>query len=322
MKTSKNEIQRSLGLIDIFVCASGFEDRTLALAMKLDKKFVRKSIVFNPSDNYAASYDNIEKISSLLDRLDVVEYPKNSAIETFDILYNSLSVFIKLENGNKLRMVVDISTFTREVLLILIKILSLKEFQNTFQINLSYTPAESYQTDWLTKGVRQIRSIFGFSGMTYPSKRLLLIVLNGFETERTEEIINSFEANKILIGKPNQKDSINNGLNLQSNEKFQFIKEKYCSIILEDFEFSCTDVYETQSILEDLIKKYSQQFNIVIAPLNNKISTLATALVGLKDDSIQICYASANQYNIHLYSESCDYFLVYDFNDMVLKNQE
>jgi hypothetical protein len=192
---------------------------------------------------------------------------------------------------------------------------------DSFNINLVYTPAESYSSGdgefWLTKGVRDIRSVLGYSGLQLPSKPLLLIVLNGFEEERTNEIIQAFEPNALIIGKPTGSSSINQSLNKISTDKYNSIKEINSAIIIEEFEFSCFDALETSSRVDYIIERFVDGFNIVIAPLNNKISTLGVALSALKNESVQISYASANQYNIASYSESSKYFVVFNLNQLL-----
>ena len=148
-------------------------------------------------------------------------------------------------------------------------------------------------------------------------KGLLLIVLSGFEEERAEQIIESFEPNQLILGKPSVHNSINNELNKISEKKFGYLKNKYQSLLIDEFEFSCTDIVTTRTLIEQLINKHQFNSNIVIAPLNNKISTLGVTFACLKNDNIQICYASANQYNINSYSEASDYFIVFNFNQVL-----
>src|SRR5690606_4198223 len=214
----------------------------------------------------------------------------------YDKIRNELGEFYGNHNiDKKLSIVIDITTFTREVLLILFKAIHLQNYMDRSNIYLIYTPAENYPYEWLTKGVRYIRSIFGYSGMILPSKKLMLIILSGFENERTEEIINSFEPNAILLGKPSYEDSINGNLGNRGQKEFEQIKQKHLSNIVEEFEFSCIEVDKTMNVIEELINKYGEEYNIILSPLNNKVSTIATSFVALKNDNIQVCYASANQ---------------------------
>lgn len=309
------EISEFLGKIDLFICSSGFEERSVLLGTSLTSSNIEDSIVFQMDDTYKASHDNLDRIKANLKNLKEAIYPKNDSINTFDIIFTTLAS--QIDPRSRKNVVIDITTFTREVMLILIKILSLDEFRKAFSVKLVYTPAESYPNEWLTKGIRQIRSVFGYSGMTSPSKKLLLVILNGFETERTEEIIDAFESDMIILGKPSVSESINKELGSIASNKFDYIQNKYESITLDNFEFSCKDVHKTKEVLNGLVDKYQDDYNIVISPLNNKISTLGAALVSLDNEVVKICYASANQYNINNYSKGSDYFMIYDLEKLL-----
>lgn len=317
MKIEDKNIVEKLGLVDLFVCSSGFEERSTKLTSNLDIDKISNSIVFHLNDTYKASQANLQKIQEKFKKINIVEYPKNNPLEIFDIFYLALRNFNEEFGSKELKVVIDVSTFTREILLILIKAISLERYSN-FNIFIVYTPNESYFSDednsWMTKGIREIRSIIGYSGLHSPSKKLLLLILNGFEEERTEHMIECFEPDRLIIGKPNKTDSINPSLNTISCSKYDDLKLKYQNLIKQEFEFSCTDIETTISILNKIIGE-NEDFNIVISPLNNKISTIAAAIVGLKNEDVQICYASANQYNIDSKSIISDYYLVYNFND-------
>lgn len=314
MKINISEITNHLGEIDLFLCSSGFEKRSTLLGKSLDEKSIKEAYLFHLHNNYIQAEINSLEIKKNITSIKTIIYPRHRAIETFDIFYYFFEK--KQTIGQVPKVVVDITTFTREVLLVLIKVLSLEKFKGSFLISFVYTPSESYP-EWLSKGVRDIRSVFGYSGLYLPSKKLMLIVLNGFEVERTNEIIDSFEPNKILLGKPSELDSINGELSLTACRKFELINNRYHSIISENFEFSCKDILKTKNVLKELVEKYQEEFNIVISPLNNKISTLAVGLLGLENENIQVCYASANQYNIKSYSKSSDYFFVFNFNNLL-----
>lgn len=318
MKTNNSQLKTIIPNIDLFICSSGFESRSTSISLALDATGIKTAIIFHIDENYIVSYDNLKKIEKHIPHLKTVEHPKNNPIETYDLILNEINEFFEHSVADtRLTLAIDVTTFTREVLLILFKVLNQKQYIEKTDIQLLYTPAESYPCGWLTKGVRYIRSVFGYSGMISPSKKLMLVILNGFETERTEEIINSFEPNGILLGRPSKEDSINSDLSNEGQEKFSQIKNKYSSNIIEEFEFSCLEIDKTMIIIEKLIHKYEDEYNIVLSPLNNKISTIAVAMLALKNDNLQVCYASANQYNINEYSKPSDFFLVFKMNDLL-----
>lgn len=322
MKANTSEANSIFSSIDLFICSSGFESRSKSFAQAIESNNIKKGYIFHIDENYTISYENLKELQSTISSLEMVQHPKNNPIETYDIILQKLSNFYETTNVNfdTLNLVIDVTTFTREVLLILFKALHNKLFLNKFKIFLVYTPAENYPCDWLTKGVRYIRSIFGYSGMISPSKKLMLVILNGFENERTEEIINSFEPNAIVLGTPPHEDSINNQLSDRGKINFEEIKYKYQSNIIEEFEFSCVELEKTIDAVEKIIVKYEDEYNIVLSPLNNKVSTIALAFVALKNENVQICYASANQYNINEYSTPCNYFLYFEMNSFLQIN--
>ncbi|MCP1299409.1 hypothetical protein NK356_09545 [Chryseobacterium sp. S0630] len=318
MKVQFSNLYSVINNIDLFICSSGFETRSKSFPLALDVDRVKNGFIFHIDENYTVSYENLKELENRMPYLKTIQHPKNNPLETYDIILEKLTGFYKDQNPHeKLNIIIDITTFTREVLLILLKALNNEWYLNRSNIQLVYTPAENYPCEWLTRGIRYIRSIFGYSGMILPSKKLMLVILNGFENERTEEIINSFEPNAILLGRPSYEESINEQLSNRGKANFDEIKQKYQSNIIGEFEFSCMEIEKTIKVVENLIKTHGEEYNIILSPLNNKISTIAVAFVALKNENIQICYASANQYNINEYSTPSDYFLFFDMNSFL-----
>ncbi|WP_429378360.1 hypothetical protein [Mucilaginibacter sp. UYCu711] len=323
MKVEKENIISYLGNIDLYLCSSGFEERSTFLSLNLNDGLIGKAVIFHIEETYKISEDNLETIKKNLSDLITVIYPKNSPLNTYDKFYQLFSELLISKTEDKIfNVVIDITTFTREILLIILKLLSSEMFFSSFNVNFVYTPAESYSNNddnsiWLTKGIRDIRSVLGYSGLHSPSKELLLILLSGFEEERADEIIQSFEPNKLILGKASSQDSINQDLSNIANAKYEQLTSTHSFILMDEFEFSCTNIKETQKQIEGLYLKYGEKYNIVVSPLNNKISTMGVAVAALKNEDIQICYASANQYNINAYSKGSNYFLTYNLAELI-----
>lgn len=319
MKIENSEIIQNLGKIDLFICASGFESRSISLASMLSADIVYNAYAFSQQENYTLSEQNLNKINDIFPNLNVIEYPKNKPYDTFEIFINSIDTYIQQSVlSTKLQILLDITAFTRETLLILIRVLSMPDIVNKVNVKIVYKPAYKYQEDWLTKGVREIRPILGYSGLITPSKQSLLVILTGFEDERMRTVIDIFEPTRILLGKPCEKSSINKNLFAISETKSNELSSEYKHLLIDDrFTFSCQDINETKNAILSIYDKYSNDFNIIIAPLNNKISTLGVAFAALKEEGIQICYPSANQYNIDNYSTPSDFFLLYNLSDYI-----
>jgi len=86
--------------------------------------------------------------------------------------------------------------------------------------------------------------------------------------------------------------------------------EKYTSVLR--FTFSLCDSAKARDELRRQAAAVSGH-NTLIAPMNTKISTVGAALLGMEDETVQLCYATANQYNEKAYSspgKECYYFNV------------
>lgn len=69
-----------------------------------------------------------------------------------------------------------------------------------------------------------------------------------------------------------------------------------------NFTLSLIDPFETKNDILKQMKKFPNQ-NTVIAPMNNKISTIGSALVAFENPKVQLIYAKPVKYNVTGYSE-------------------
>lgn len=320
MKVKNVDIQTYLDKIDLLILSSGFEERSKTLSSNLNKKKIASVLLFHLDDNYSIAENNKSEIISKFDKINTIEYPKNDSFSTFHLFYEKIEVILQnIKISKKLKVVLDATAFSREILLVLIKVLTRPSFINKIDLTFIHTPVEDYcngESFWLTKGVREIRPVFGYSGSMTPSKKLLLIVFNGFEEERTEIIIESFEPYSLILANPSKSGSINEDLKVIVDTKYKTIKSKFSNILIDEKEFSCIEIDSTISLLNEIYEQYNEKYNIVISPLNNKISTIAIAIASILNDSFQVCYASANLYNIHKKLIPSNYFLVYKLSDV------
>jgi hypothetical protein len=323
MKVKNVDIENHLGKIDLLFISSGFEERSKSLSFKLNKTKIVNTVLFHLEDNYTLAVNNKEEMVSKFNIENIIEYPKNDSFSTFYLFYEKIDALLgTISKKGRLKVVLDVTAFSREILLVLLKVLSGPTFIKKLDITFVHTPVENYSEGdgfWLTKGVREIRSIFGYSGSMTPSKKLLLVVFNGFEEERTEIIVESFEPNALILANPSKSGSINPELKSFGDLKYRNIKSKFNNILIEEKEFSCIEIDATIKLLDEIYQEYNEKYNIAISPLNNKISTIAIALASILNETFQVCYASANQYNINKQLTPCDYFLVYNLSDYFKK---
>jgi len=203
-------------------------------------------------------------------------------------------------------ILLDITTFTHEALLILLKLLTV--YCPSTKITCIYVGAKEYSVGddiskkWLSKGIDEIRSVLGYPGVFLPSQKNHLFVIVGYEYERAVSMINMIEPNVLSLGYGKSENA--------TVEKDREANSKYLELVKEmsafyqeinTFEVSCNDPYKVSENLEGQIKKISDK-NIIIVPMNNKISTIGVGLLALRNEKIQICYGPAMTYNMLNYS--------------------
>ncbi|EMS70531.1 hypothetical protein [Ruminiclostridium cellobioparum] len=292
--------------IDVFICAAGFENRSYIIPTALATIEIPNSIIFYINDFYIENINNADKIYSILNSnfKQRVELKYNNPSFSYkaikEVIENNL-------NGINIsgKILIDITTFSHEHLLMFIKIIS--EYQNlTDKIVFCYLESKEYSIDekdydkkWLTKGIKEVRTIIGYPGNFDPSKENHLLIIMGFENERTKKIIEIFDYEHITLINGAIEESIN-------NEHYAINKSK-CNNLIELFpninniEVSVIDIIKCKKHIEAYLDIYNNCNNVII-PMNNKISTIACGLLGISNKDIQLSYISAEVYNKFNYS--------------------
>lgn len=290
---------------DIFICSSSFEKRCQTIP-KIIGNQVKNVLICQYEDNYQMANDNYNELLGILKSPIPISFGKNNPLKNIDNLASNLhDLTSKLKSAN---ILVDITTFTREMIFILIYFFRNEPSINEHKVTFIYNPAGNYSMDkdnisekWLSKGVRDIRSVLGYSGLFSPNKKLALILLVGFEQERAKKIIDTFEPSKVFLGHASIEGAISEDLQVINKNVFDELKSLYLLDMCQ-FQFSCKTPSETKEKIDEIIKSSKNDYNIVIASLNNKISSIGVAFSALENPEVQICYPTVNHYNIENYS--------------------
>lgn len=292
------------------------KDKILIIGLGFDTRCLNIADALNSSVSKIIGLVNLHSQKETSHNLEEFNKYRNSKIIgnehiTTMILLDSLDEEIGTEKNDFL---VDITSMSREMLLSLLAYLNEKDLiSKTIFLN---NCAKSYG-DWLSKGVLEVRSILGYPGVLYPSKKLHLIILAGFEKERVMSIIEQFEPNKITIGYGDGNSEINKNLKEENISNFVAIKKilvdrfGYIDSDISDFDFSSTDPVLVKLTLEEVLKSNFNDYNMIISPLNTKISSLGVGLYALEHNEVQICYAEAEIYNYSNYAAASDIVQVF-----------
>lgn len=296
-----------LAPVDLFICSASFEDRCLSIGQNLASDRIRKAIIARNTRYLRLVSDHFEHLSRLFDgRYVTLDVDSHDPIETTK---NIVEIIRSAEGHSVRRVLIDITTFTHETLLILFRVCH-DAFDDATLVEFLYNPAEEYSVGdeprdkWLSKGIREVRSVMGYPGEFVPSRPTHLVVLVGFEDYRALRLVQEIEPSLVSVGYGDSQELDTRPHQITNEMKL----EKLRSVVgnVDDFVFSCYDADSTEMTIREVAGK--GEYNTILAPMNTKISSLGAGRAAIRDESIQICYAQADIYNYGFYSRASDLY--------------
>lgn len=296
----------------VLMVGLGFDSRCLTALNHFPREKATQIVGISNAGWNSSNKNSIIEFSELVGTTGIVI--GNNAASVMEVADELVEFISPLLECPEKALVIDITSLSHELLVVLLGILNSLQVMN--RVTLLYVGAAEYSFNapgdavWLSRGVRSIRSVLGFPGTMLPSKKLHLVVLAGFEVERASEVIVRYEPASMSIGLGKRDQSVSDG-HYDKNKLFfdrlnQFVKEQDAdNQEIHHFEFSCVDPLLTKNQLLshiDSLKALGDK-NIVICPLNTKLSTVGVVLAAIEHPEIQICYAEPDEYNTEGYSK-------------------
>lgn len=297
-----NELSHNLpDRIDYLLVCASYEERCLTLYNYVESSCVEKTAVFYFKQFYENVISNAELLATKFNA-NKYEFDNSKPTSIADKIIEFFGENVVENVSKKPNVVIDASTFTRESLLIILKYLQINKDKFSDIIFL-YRSAEVSHN--LSDAVLNIRSVIGYMGDIQPEKPTHLIVISGYEYERAKEIIDTIEPDYISIIYGGIGESIND--DIQKNNKIFTDKlvAYYSFEIVNKFSHTLIDIDSLKNKLDETIVS-RKDCNVVIAPLNNKLSTIAAGLAASANPHVQVCYSQMANYNMSNYSHALD----------------
>lgn len=291
------------------VCRPGFEQRSVVVAEAL-RDVVDSSRIFRSREASAKAMVNVDRVSALLGGNNIVELDVR---DPFGISGHMLDLAKTISSRSE-RTVIDISSFRREELLIMLRMLAHSSGPDV-KCDLVYVKAEQFASDWLSRNTNEFRSVVGYPGEAIPSRRPHLVVLLGFEFERARDIIENYEPARISVGCGVRRDHGNEGMYQRNRRLLSELKSLYGNTV-DEFEFPLNRPAQVQEVLATVIAQ--GEFNHIIAPLNNKLSTLGVGVFAMRRPEVQVCYGVVEEYNESQYSTPANEAIILTLADLGL----
>ena len=335
MKFSWDEInQHILNKYDLLICSASYEDRSISFAYNCPDGKVSYALVCHYQEYNEQVDKNLTSLRSILTAKNVqYDEAKLSHIDPIASVDTVILKFHALERDKRLgNVLIDITTFTREMLLILLRV-----FHDLFprtHVSYVYSNAEDYDPQaednkttidqkWLSKGITEIRSVIGYPGNLQPTNNTHLLIIVGYEYDRALSIISELEPSSLSLafGRSHSftTEGDLSGKHYGAKEHFDELTSSALAYFPEEkfhvFEVSCNSPVKTKAEIEGHLHSIGvrkEQHNIIVFALNNKPSTLGVGLYGIDNEDVQLCYAPALLYNYGNYSKPGKYCYLFD----------
>lgn len=311
--------QQFIKPIDVFIAFCSFEKRCLSVVKNISLDNVNTAVVFINSKAPSESLFNHKEFKRILgDKGESVSVDLFDPIKLADQMILTLSK-IKMAHPSP-NIMVDITSFTHEALLIFIAVAK-SVFDNADFVYI-YNNAATYASEsenlgerWLSRGIRCVRSVLGYAGDMKPSQDTVLIMMLGYEYERAWRVVDTISPEELII---TYNDSVGSTtqVNCDAGEKHAGLLKDLAAYYENPDQYVVTsnNPLKTAKELEVIVNKIGKKKNIIIVPMNNKLSTLGAAIVAFKRPEIQLCYAPAEVYNTSAYSVEGNKFYVFSFD--------
>jgi len=282
---------------DLFICCASFEERCISSTSKMGTDFrTRFAVIFAIEEPlYKKQVDNnLFKLKSELGKrstegIFVISCQKENPTEGITELKNVWKQ-CKPKNSEGLSITIDISGFTKIYLLELLHYL-------VTDLNLGIPrmlhTTQKYLPTKLTQGVSQITTIPNFFGSPSLEKETILILLLGFEPERSLAVWKQFNPSKTiaLITSPARNGKLDYVKYAQENNSYLLLQPS-----VEVRNVPSDNPYAVKNALEAIYSDTRGLFNMVIGPFGTKPQVVGVFLFCLEHPKVQVVYSFPVKY--------------------------
>jgi len=285
------------GADDLFICCASFEDRCLSSVSKMGIHYrTNFAIIFVFEEQLYKKQvdDNMYRLQVELGRrtskgIFVISCQRENPLEGISQLKNIWSQ-CKPRNLEEPFITIDISGFTKIYLLELL-------YYFVVELNLGIPrilhTTQTYLQTKLTRGVEQITTIPNFFGSISLEKQTVLVLLLGFEAERSLVVWKHFNPMKTvaLITNPPRSGNVDYLKYARENNSYLLSQSS-----VEMRDVPADNPYGVRKVLEDIYNETRESFNMVIGPFGTKPQVIGVFLFCLEHPKVQVIYSFPVKY--------------------------
>lgn len=184
----------------------------------------------------------------------------------------------------------DISTMPRDIIWTLL--FFLYHCQN--RVIIRYYQPNTYSDSWLCREPYSPRLLLKHSGIIEFGKPLCLVMVTGFDVERTRQIVSKFEPQKVVLC--SQKGQQFDNANRNASNRHENICRGVGVSDVTTIEIDCYGDDFGKKKIEEVILSLSD-YNIILASFGPKPSAIGIYLAYQLHPEVALCYVPCKEYN-------------------------
>ena len=276
----------------ILIIYPSWEDRSSKGFLKDMQYSFTEVLLIRNSSNHCESFN--EQLSQIEDACK----KESIAINYVDICNDSIKNWLELNKEVEKRVnindevILDITTMSRNIVWTILYILRTK----VQKVDIVYHLPQTYAKDWISREPNQPQLLLKHSGIYDLGKETVLLIITGFDEERTKYMLSKYEPKKVylFIQTGSQFDNTDRN-NADTHKK---ICKEY-GLNEEDIILKSIDAYSNDlgfSVIESAINTEAES-NIILASFGPKPSAIAVYKSYMQHPEIALCYLPCNEYN-------------------------
>ncbi len=274
---------------DFFITCASWEPRFKeGLVYNCENSDFNQAILFRLHENCASTAENTQYAVNLLKDTLVNDEPTlvSSVKDTCTWKYID-EIFSEQEMTNK-KILLDISTMPRFLIWNILHFLTFRKNEISY---IYFSPLRYEECEWLTEDPLPPRLIFKHSGIHLPNRNLILIIQSGFDIGRTDQLIKTYEPEKVIL-------AIQSGEQLNNMRKnIRRHKEKLNYQEVDYFEIDAFNGDHGYIRLNEEIMKYKNNKNIIMASFGPKVISTTMFSLNLKHSEVGLVDVPVQRYN-------------------------
>lgn len=212
----------------------------------------------------------------------------NDSIKDWQVLNNEVSKMVDSDDD----VILDITTMSRNIVWTILYILRTK----VQKVDIVYHKPQTYAKDWISREPNQPQLLLKHSGIYDFGKETTLIIITGYDEERTKYMLYKYEPKKVYL-------LVQTGLQFDNSDRNNVETHinicKEFGLKEEDIISNRIDAYSDDlgfDTIESAINM-AMESNIILASFGPKPSAVASYRCHMQHPEIALCYLPCNEYN-------------------------